>query len=231
MKNTISLFPIKVYKTVYDLDKVEQLKKHVYDNLTFWNRVEGNNPDFIKDGNLCSYQVEPAIHDLFPEETKDFVEWSTNCAKEYWKELDYFDGLEPYVLDMWANFTPKDGWIDSHCHISMPLNAVLYLDASPDQGNIVIENPNDQLLATQPINYKTKFQFEEEIEVRTGDFIIFPGFLKHKVRKNTTDKPRMVLGLNFGAKGFYWANQWVTQPKGDMLEAKRYIQSLKRAQE
>ena len=41
----------------------------------------------------------------------------------------------------------------------------------------------------------------------------------------------MVLGLNFGAKGFYWANQWVTQPKGDMLEAKRYIQSLKRAQE
>jgi uncharacterized protein (TIGR02466 family) len=129
---------------------------------------------------------------------------------------------------MWANFTPKHGWINSHLHISMPLNAVLYLDACPEQGNLVIENPNDQLLATQPINYRETFQFEQEIEVNTGDFIIFPGFLKHKVRKNMSDRPRMVLGLNFGAKGFYWANQWITQPGGDMLAAKRFMQSKKR---
>jgi uncharacterized protein (TIGR02466 family) len=228
MSNIISLFPIKVYKTTYDLDKTLELKNHVYDNLKFWERVEDNNPEFIRGGNLCSYQHEPAVHDLFPNETEHFVNFATECAKEYWKDLDYFDGLEPYVLDMWANFTPKHGWINSHLHISMPLNAVLYLDACPEQGNIVIENPNDQLLATQPINYRETFQFEQEIEVNTGDFIIFPGFLKHKVRKNMSDRPRMVLGLNFGAKGFYWANQWVTQPAGDMLEAKRFLQSQKR---
>lgn len=230
MSNIISLFPLKVYKTSYDLDKVEKLKKHVYDNLDFWQRVEDDNPDFIRNGNLCSYQVEPAIHDLYPEETHDFVEWATECAKEYWKELDYFDGLQPYVLDMWANFTPKHGWINSHCHISMPLNAVLYLDATPEMGNIVIENPNDQLLATQPINYKTTFQFEQEIEVNTGDFIMFPGFLKHKVRKNMSDRNRMVLGLNFGAKGFYWAEQWVTKHDGDMVAVKRAYQEFKRNQ-
>jgi len=43
-----------------------------------------------------------------------------------------------------------------------------------------------------------------------------------------SDRPRMVLGLNFGAKGFYWANQWVTKQEGDMLAAKQYVQSQKR---
>ena len=220
MSNTISLFPIKIYKTRYD--QVEEIKKTVFDKLDFWQDVKNNNPQFIRNGNLCSYQVEPSINDTFPEETKHFLDFAVKCAKEYWKELDYFEGLEPYVLDMWANITPKDGWVNSHLHISMPLNAVLYLDASPEQGNLIIENPNDQLLATQPVNYKETYQFEQEVDVHTGDFIIFPGYIKHKVKPNTTDRPRAILGLNYGCKGFYWASQWVSQPgEVDMLTAKK----------
>ena len=223
MSNTISLFPIKIYKTTYDLTEIEKLKSHVYNNLDFWEQVTVKNPDFIRGGNLCSYQVEPSIHKKFPEETKHFLDFATKCADEYWKELDYFTGLKPYVLDMWANLTPKDGWINSHLHISMPLNAVLYLDASPEQGNLIIENPNDQLLATQPVNYRETYQFEQEIEVNTGDFIIFPGYLKHKVKPNTSDRTRMILGLNFGCKGFYWAEQWVSEHAGDLDEARQRL--------
>jgi ectoine hydroxylase-related dioxygenase (phytanoyl-CoA dioxygenase family) len=49
-----------------------------------------------------------------------------------------------------------------------------------------------------------------ELEVKTGDVVMFPGYLKHSVKPNTIDKDRLILGFNIGCRGKYWASQWVT---------------------
>jgi len=212
--SSINLFPIKIYKTHYD--DCQWVKDNLFPKLEYtWKPSEENNQIFMRNGTICTYYEESHINRQFPEETKKIVEFVEHHAREYWKELDYFPGLEPYVLEMWANKTPKGGWVHSHAHLSLPLTATLYIDASPEQGNIIFENPLDTLLASQPVNYQNgKYQFEHEFETNTGDLVIFPGYIKHKVKSNTIDRERLILGFTFGARGLYWAQNWVTEPIG-----------------
>jgi uncharacterized protein (TIGR02466 family) len=216
MSNVTHLFPIKIYQTTYP--GVSDLKNKLFPKLdSVWDRVKSNNQEFMRgEDNFCSYLEEEYIHKTFPDETNDFVNFATEEAKKYWKELDYYEGLEPFVAQMWANKTPKGGWIESHLHMSIPFTGVLYVDASPEQGNLILENPLDTVLSVQPVNYKKKYQFQHEISVNTGDFILFPAYLRHRVLANTIDKDRLILGINFGSKGWYWqanlVNVWADPP-------------------
>ncbi len=48
----------------------------------------------------------------------------------------------------------------------------------------------------------------EEISVRSGDLVMFPGYLKHSVKINQSEQDRLVLAFNIASKGEYWAAQW-----------------------
>lgn len=216
MSNAITLFPFKIYKTHYD--QHEWIKDNLFSKLdSAFEASKLNNQHFQRDGNLCTYHVEPDINRTYPEETKDLIAFTEAAARDYWKELDYFPGLDPFVLEIWANKSPRGGYITSHLHLSLPFTAVYYVDASPEQGNIVFENPNDLLLSSQPVNYAAgKYQFEHEVEVNSGDLLIFPGYMKHRSIPNSTDRPRLILGITFGARGFYWQKNWVHEEQGDI---------------
>jgi uncharacterized protein (TIGR02466 family) len=218
MTNSISLFPFKIYKTRFE--KHEWIKENLFSKLEpAFEASKIKNQYFQRNGNLCSYDVESDINRKFPEETKELVEFIEQASRDYWKELDYFPGLEPFVLEVWANKSPKGGYIASHLHLSLPLTAVYYVDASPEQGNIIFENPNDLLLSAQPVNYLSgRYQFEHEVAVNSGDLLIFPGFLKHKTVPNNTDRPRLVLGISISARGFYWQKNWVGEESNKDIE-------------
>ncbi len=90
------------------------------------------------------------------------------------------------------------------------MTGVLYVNANKEMGNLVIENPLDAILSSQPMDYKAQEQLHYEVEVETGDFVIFPGWLRHHVKPNTTNEKRLILGVNFGSKGNYLTGQWVS---------------------
>lgn len=202
----LELFPTKVYKTFYP--NTESLKP-LFEKLkeVFDETVDHNN-EYMREGTLCSYHVQSDLHLRYPEETKDIVEFVESAAREYWKECNYYEGLEPCVIQLWANTTPKGGWIDSHLHGPIPFTGVVYVDASPAQGNLVIENPMDMVLMAQPIQPADKYSMDKEIEVNTGDVVLFPGYIKHSVKPNTTNSDRLILGFNIGSRGKFWSGQW-----------------------
>lgn len=207
MGHSQSLFPIKIYRDFYP--NTEYLKNNLFPKLqNSFAEAEEDNVLYMKGGTLCSYNVGRRLHIEYPEETKDVVNFVAERAKEYWKECNYYEGLTPYVMQMWANTTPKGGWIHSHLHSSMPFTAVVYIDASPDQGNLFLENPLDMLLMSQPIGPNVPYPMGDEIEINTGDLVMFPGWMKHSVKPNTTDRPRLMLGFNIGSTGTYYAGQW-----------------------
>jgi uncharacterized protein (TIGR02466 family) len=207
MKELLKLFPTVVYKNFYD--KVNDLRYNLFSKLdsVFSDTIDNNNV-FMKQGTLCSYNSNSYLHKEFPNETKEVVEFVEAAAREYWRGCQYHAELTPYVFQMWANTTPQGGYVEPHLHGNMPFTAVLYVDASPEQGNIIIENPLDMVLMTQPISPEVKYPMGEELEVNTGDLIIFPGYLKHRVLPNTTDRDRLIIGFNIGCRGNYWSSQW-----------------------
>jgi uncharacterized protein (TIGR02466 family) len=211
MQQSIKLFPTVIYKNSYN--KVEDLKNNLFSKLDrVFEDTTNNNNVFMRQGTLCSYHSASDLHIKYLDETQEIVSFVEKCAKEYWKDCGYHTDLEPFVFQMWANKTPKGGYIDSHLHGNMPFTAVLYVDATPEQGNLIIEHPLEMVLMTQPISPNIKYPIGEEIDVNSGDLIMFPGYIRHSVQPNNTDRPRLILGFNLGCRGNYWAKQW-TQNK------------------
>ena len=207
MSSSLDLFAIKIYKTQYSA--VDQIRTGLFPKLAdLFESTKTNNVESMYDGTLCTYNTNSLLQN-YPE-TKEFVDWAEEQARIFWKELRYSPLLDPKVIQIWANETPHSGWIRSHIHGSMPLTGVLYVNASPEMGNLVIENPLDSILASQPMDYAAQEHLHHEIEVHTGDFVIFPGWIRHHVKPNTTNEKRLILGVNFGSKGNYLTGQWVS---------------------
>jgi uncharacterized protein (TIGR02466 family) len=130
---------------------------------------------------------------------KILVDFATDQSKIYWKELGYRDDFKPKVFFTWANLTPPGGSWAMHNHNPCPLSACFYLNASPEMGNLIFENPLSTLLGTQPypIDYVTR-KFEHTVLAESGKLVIFPGYLNHRVEKNTSNTTRLIVGFNIG---------------------------------
>ena len=132
--------------------------------------------------------------ELFSEITQ-FVE---SHAKIYWDNIEYYNDVCPKIYQSWITKYHHGGFIDKHDHIPASISAVLYLSASPEQGNVVFENPLELWLRTQPYSadkLKGSF-FEQEIPVATGDLILFPSYLRHWTQPNRSQKDRIIMSFN-----------------------------------
>jgi uncharacterized protein (TIGR02466 family) len=207
MTKTVPLFPTLIYRDFYS--KTNELKENLFSKLEkVFDETKNNNNEFMRKGTLCSYNSNSYLHTEFPEETHDVVAFIEQCAREYWIACGYHTGLDPFVFQMWANLTPKGGYVDSHLHGNMPFTGVLYVDACPEQGNLFVENPMEQVLMSQPIGPTVSYPMGQEIEVKSGDFVLFPGYIRHSVKPNMLDQPRLILAFNIGCRGQYWSSQW-----------------------
>jgi len=203
------LFSVDIYKTKFDdIGALRQI-------------IESHNVDKTKSTNFSSY-----MHLLDKNTTSDLYAWRTtpgaeklhdtnnfatikkfieHHAKIYWDALGYYTDVVPKIYQSWITHYHQDGFIHKHNHARSQLAGVLYLQASPEQGNLVFENPLELLLSTQPYREKIvhKSSFEQEIPVNTGDLILFPSYLKHYTLPNTTTEDRIIVSVNFNHNGEY----------------------------
>jgi uncharacterized protein (TIGR02466 family) len=207
----ISLFPTYIYKTRITgveelLPSVSSLVDHM---LTEHYNLEG--------GALATFDKHHRLHEepVF----SNLIEQIDVAIKDCWKEFKFYQGLEPFISECWINRYKKDSFINSHNHSPYQMSGVLYLRAGPQMGNIVFENPNYLVMSTQPFDYQDGHDeapswLESEMEVSTGDLLLFPGWLRHRTLKNNTDKDRYIMSFNVGSKGSNWnvSNQhWSVQ--------------------
>jgi uncharacterized protein (TIGR02466 family) len=137
------------------------------------------------------------LHKLEP--FSRITEYVEEAAKQFWDELGYFPDLAPKICRSWINLSHKnEGNGIIHNHGKSILSFVIYLDAIEGNGNIAFENPLDLVLASYPLN---SGGFKKEVEVRTGDLLIFPSYLKHYTLPNLIDKTRIVIAGDMNTTG------------------------------
>jgi uncharacterized protein (TIGR02466 family) len=198
-----TLHAIEIYKTHIDIENLDQLVDpeflkslptgSLHDYLVTSNMVTGYGSwHKIKDGEK--------LH-AWPE-FQPMIEAVDQHAKKFWDHLGYWPDLAPKPYQSWINICNRDGQLSSHIHYNVPLSAVVYLDASPEQGNLVFEHPMSALLGFCPIVDK-KVRLKHEVQVRTGDIVIFPGYFRHYTLPNNTDRPRITFAINYNETGHF----------------------------
>ena len=109
-----------------------------------------------------------------------------------WKKQDKI-----VMTELWVNYQDKYQFQEYHDHKERVLSGIFYLEVPDNAPGLIIQNP-------QKANFDDLFFFQEEvqdvneIDVETGDLIMFPGWLDHGVNANMTDKPRINIAFNFG---------------------------------
>jgi uncharacterized protein (TIGR02466 family) len=195
--SAIDIFPVKIYKTSYTGD-IDSLRNSILPKLLdCYNKTTEFNQGSMRGDGLCSYNVMRDLH-KWPE-LKLLVDFINEHAWQYWKDIGYNTNQRPGVYEMWSNIYKHNSFIEAHTHAPIHMTASFYLDMPSDGGNIAFEHPNTTLLKHQPyplddIRYGTVF--EHEVEIKTGDLVLFPGWLVHKTKPNNSMQDRIIIGSN-----------------------------------
>ena len=187
----INYWKLPIYLSKFrDLTKTELNfinAKICSDNL---NRVNISKNTFIlNDENLLNLK-----NDLY-EYLLHFWNNKFNCKQEI------------YITNSWiANSAPKS-YHHRHNHKNSILSGVLYINVEKNAGNIKFfyDPPlfKNYVFDYTINNYNEYNSNSLEVEVKTGELIIFASHLEHETTVNHSNNNRIILGFNSFVKGIF----------------------------
>ena len=174
----ISLFPTPVVKTnigrEFTKDELQLLTTDI---------------PMAKDRDSLSHNQSESfnIFDNFAIELKDI---KTFCEHELKRYLEDIEGVDTDRINLsitasWLNKLKPQDHLDLHNHRNSHLSGILYIRCLSND-NIQFTNMSNSRLML-PIKKHTPFNTEgAALDIKEGDFIIFPSLLLHQVGVNET---------------------------------------------
>jgi len=112
-------------------------------------------------------------------------------VKQYCQSLNFgFD--TNYLMESWITSFKQGDYSQCHTHGSAHISGVYYYRATPDSGNIFFQTPVGEAESSLIFKQNTSWSTIPEV----GKIIIFPGYLVHGVRRNSTVFERNSISFN-----------------------------------
>ena len=112
-----------------------------------------------------------------------------------------------YLTQSWSAINGKDSTHHLHAHPNTILSCVYYAAANPDNGGeLRLQFQRSRLQEGFYFAYEKKEpnvfnSHATDIKVKTGDVVIFPGWVDHRTLPNKSDDERIIIGTNYFAVG------------------------------
>ena len=111
-----------------------------------------------------------------------------------------------YLTQSWTAINQKGDAHHSHIHPNCIFSCVYYVQAN--SGDFQIKMPMSRIQEGYNISYnvlqKNIFNCRTiNLQVKTGDIVIFPGWCEHQALPNEDDSPRIILGTNYFVTGSF----------------------------
>ena len=134
---------------------------------------------------------------------------------------DYFqkiitpkDNVSPYITQSWVNWTQSGEEHPKHAHSNSIFSGVFYIDADEEYDSIVFfKRHTYESLSIEPNEFHLFNSESWNFKVKTGDIILFPSTLGHKVESKIGDNIRTSLSFNTFVKGTIGVDKNLTELK------------------
>ena len=155
----------------------------------------------IPEGRVISNYGGWQSHDIRPGECAEIDKLVgilntevADCAKQVGLKI-------PMLYNIWININPPGAYNNLHHHLGSMFSGAYYVDADPEQGNIQFER-NDGAEYHIPVGMIEKTTYytasKATYGAKTGALYIFPGWMKHNVEGNRSNKDRISISFNYG---------------------------------
>lgn len=202
--------PLVHSSTDFRLTNKERLVlEHVSGFGTSSNKSYGYGVDVSQNHTILETHGMERVKDFMVNFTKDFVKNKLKIKQEF------------YLTQSWSTKNAKDDRHHMHTHANTLLSCVYYVQAEcPNSGKLTLANDHNGLFP----HFNLTFEYEEynnynskswTFDVKTGDIVLFPGYLSHFSTPNESDIDRIVIGANFFTRGKFGTDNTI-----DLMEIK-----------
>lgn len=187
------IFPTPIYRNEINRGFTEE-EKQVWQNCE-WHKSIGN-----------STSSDVYILDRLP----DLKAAVMSCIGEYWEDvITTVNSVSPKLTQSWLNRTCVGEHHHRHNHSNSLISGVLYLEANNDTITFFREDRN--LLSLTVENYHLFNSSSWVFTVKSGDILLFPSHLHHKVDEKIWGEDRISLAFNVWVEGSIGVREDMTQ--------------------
>ena len=127
------------------------------------------------------------------KELDEFNEWFAPFVQKIWTNWNYkFDDWHEIRFKSWVNFSGKGCFSGEHTHGNDIMTMIFYLNKEANTGNLQVLNPN--IFHWQ--NTPGCDSIWEDVPTSSGDVVVIPGWMLHRVERNNTEEERISLVIN-----------------------------------
>tara|TARA_B100000424_G_C22905602_1_gene481674 strand:- start:763 stop:1338 length:576 start_codon:yes stop_codon:yes gene_type:complete len=187
------LFATPIYSEILTDDEISKEIGSIIDDVKFnlkeeWSQTHYLSTDFAPDSS-CNIldefnlvQLKKSIH---------------HHLLHYLEVLNYPIINLKYETESWISLFKKGNYAHIHSHGTADISGVYYYKTNEKDGDIFFESPFPQLKQSK-IFYNHSVSWPHT--PKKDKLIIFPGWLSHGVRTNTTEHDRISISFNIRIK-------------------------------
>lgn len=176
------LFPIPVVSYKLDREFTKQELDFVLNQDTYKNM--GNttsNNTYILDN--------PVLEDL--------KKFAASCVENFARNIYLVpNNINFRITQSWLNYSKKGEWHHGHYHPNSFYSGVIYIQAVADKDKIIFDRGTRPTIKINNLQWNHFNSDSWWIPATTGDLILFPSSLDHKVDPVVTEETRISLAFN-----------------------------------
>ena len=188
------IFPTPVYSALLNVEMTEE-KESVISRYKESALTQGG-------GNLSSTEAYILEEESFSDLKQLIEEHIDNYIRDIiCPRSDQI--IEPYITQSWLNWTNMAESHHEHYHVNSLISGVYYIDTSELDSILFCKQPSHQYINIEVEGSKSNMFNSQVMQkgVETGELLLFPSNLPHRVDMSMSSKTRISLAFNVFIKG------------------------------
>ena len=114
---------------------------------------------------------------------------------EYCQYMGFNANIPTEVVSSWFSMFKKGDYGHLHEHGNADVSGVYYFKTNGNDGDIYFQNPNSNMMSST-FYRDSMFTIDHTYSPAEGQLLLFPGWLKHGIKRNETDNTRISFSFN-----------------------------------
>jgi uncharacterized protein (TIGR02466 family) len=153
---------------------------------------------FLEFGDAMSSAPNRKRQPHLVKEFTEYYKWLEPIAQHIiHKEWTLNTHFQYFISNSWVNVHGRGGYTRVHTHGPCTLTTAAYLNLPENGGYIEYLDPLEQIKLYHMKDFDEEEFNWKKVEAKTGDVLIFPGWIKHRTQPNESDEKRWVLTTNY----------------------------------